>query len=177
MSLSSFENTLAAPTPSTQHDGPTLECSNDPGALLRIRARRTYSVSREELFAAWTRRNALDLWLRLRSRSRVMLAPQIGGAFRLELGEGPTIHVITGTVIDIRAGEQLSLSWTHHEKSDRTSVVQVSFRERNRRGEILLLHQGIENRREAAWLMKLWSNALARLDGYFAEGPALARSA
>ena len=176
MSLSSFENTLAVPA-STQPDGPTLEYSNDPSELPRIRAYRVYSISREELFAAWTRRNALDLWLRLRSRSRVMLAPHTGGSFRLELAEGPTIHVITGAVIDIRAGEHLSLSWTHHEKSDHASVVQVSFRERNRRSEILLLHAGIENRREAAWLMKLWSNALIRLGGYFADGAPLARSA
>jgi uncharacterized protein YndB with AHSA1/START domain len=175
MPLSSSETLPAAPT-SVSLDGPTLECSNDADRL-RIRARRVYETSREEIFAAWTRRDALDLWLRLRSRSRVILSPQIGGSFRLELAEGPTIHVITGAVIDYRAAEYLSLSWIHHEKSDRPSIVQVSFRERNGRGEIGLVHREIENRREAAWLMKLWSNALARLDSYFSDSAALARSA
>ena len=175
MPLSSSETLLAAPT-SGSLDGPTLECSTDADRL-RIRARRAYETSCEELFAAWTRRDALDLWLRLRSRSRVMLSPQIGGSFRLELAEGPTIHVITGAVIDYQPAEYLSLSWIHHEKSDRPSIVQVSFRERNGRGEIGLVHREIENRREAAWLMKLWSNALARLDTCFSGGAALARSA
>ena len=177
MSLSSFESSLAAPTTAGVEDGPTLEYSADPGQLLRIRARRIYGVSREELFAAWIRRDALSLWLRLRSRSRVILSPQIGGSFRLELAEGPTIHVITGSVIEHRASECLSLSWIRHERSDRPSIVQVSFRERSRRAEILLVHRDIENRREAAWLMKLWSNALTRLGAYFAEDAALARSA
>ena len=176
MTQSSSKTILATPTSALLEDGPTLECSTDADRL-RIRARRAYGRSAEELFAAWTRRDALDLWLRLRSRSRVMLAPQVGGSFRLELAEGPTIHVITGSVIDYHACEHLSLSWLHHEKSDRPSIVQVSFRQRNRVGEIVLVHSEIENRREAAWLMKLWSNALARLGSYFAEGALLARSA
>ena len=177
MPQSSSESTLAAPTPAAVEDGPTLEYSTIPGELPRIRARRTYGISREELFAAWTRRNALDLWLRLRSRSRVVLAPQVEGSFRLELAEGATIHVITGSVIEYRPSEYLSISWTRHEKSDRPSIVQVSFRERNRRGEIVLVHRAIESRREAAWLMKLWANALTRLGTYLADGAPLARSA
>jgi uncharacterized protein YndB with AHSA1/START domain len=176
MPLSSSEAIVTASLSDPLHNGPALEHSTD-SEQLRIRARRAYDVSREELFAAWTSRTALDLWLRLRSRSRVMLAPQVGGAFRLELAEGPTIHVITGLVIDIHPSEFLSLSWSHHAKSDQASIIEVSFRERNRRGEVLLLHREIESRREAAWLMKLWSNALARLGGYLAEGAPLARSA
>lgn len=176
MSLSSSESILP-PVPTALEDGPTLEYSTNPDDLLRIRARRNYGVSREDLFAAWTRRNALDLWLRLRSRSRVMFAHHVGGSFRLELADGPTIHVITGSVIDLRPSDYLSLAWVHHDKSDQPSIVQVSFRERNRRGEIVLVHREIENRREAAWLMKLWSNALGRLGNYFAEGAPLARSA
>ena len=176
MSRSSSENTLSTRTSVLPEDGPALEFSAD-GEGLRIRARRAYHVPCDALFAAWTRRDALDLWLRLRSRSRVMLAPHAGGSFRLELAEGPTIHVITGSVLDYRTSECLSLAWVHHEKSECPSIVQVSFRERNRLGEIVLVHREIENRREAAWLMKLWSNALARLGNYFVEGPLLARSA
>ena len=177
MTLSSSESTLTASTSAPLDDGPTLECSTDGSERLRIRARRTYCISREELFAAWTRRNALDLWLRLRSRSRVMLSPQVGGSFRLELAEGPTIHVITGSVIEIHPSEFLSLSWSHQSNSDRASIVQVWFREKNRRAEIVLLHREIDGRREAAWLMKVWSNALRRLESYFREGAPLARSA
>lgn len=182
MTLSSSEITHSAPAPTspttaTPELGPTLEYGNDPADTLRIRARRAYTVTQEELFAAWTRRDALDVWLRLRSRSRVMLAPQRGGAFRLELAEGPTIHLITGSVLDVRSPEYLSLSWVHHEKSDQPCLVEISFRERLHRGEISLLHRHIENRREAAWLMQLWSSALRRLGAHLGADSPLARSA
>jgi uncharacterized protein YndB with AHSA1/START domain len=173
----SSKTALPAPTHPTHQDGPILEFSSDPGERLRIRAHRTYPVSREELFGAWTQRNALDVWLRLRSRSRVMLAPQLGGPFRLELAEGPTIHVITGAVLDIRPSDSLTLSWVHHAKGDQASSIVVTFYEFNRRAQLSLLHRGIESRREAAWLMQLWLNALGRLGRYFSEGASLARSA
>ena len=177
MPQASSATTLAAPKPATSEDGPVLEFSSDSSETLRIRARRTYPVSREELFAAWTRRNALDVWLRLRSRSRVMLAPHVGGAFQLELAEGPTIHVITGAVLDIHPPDSLVLSWVHHAKGDHSSTITVTFQELNRRGHLSLLHRGIGSRREAAWLMHLWANALGRLGSYFTEGASLARSA
>ena len=177
MRQTSSESSLVAHSPSAP-DGPILECGGESGDnALRIHARRTFAVSREELFGAWTQRHALDTWLRLRSRSRVMLSPSMGGSLRLELSEGPTIHVITGVVVDVRPSEFLALSWVHQSNGDHTSSVSITFRERNRRGELTLLHSGIGNRREAAWLMHLWTKALGRLAGYFAETTPLARSA
>src|SRR5215218_3970351 len=102
MPLASFETPLESTTTRAFHDGPILECAppaTSPGQdaadpTLRIRAHRVYAASREELFASWTRRTAWDSWMRLRSRSRSTLSPFRGGAFRLELAEGPAIHVI-----------------------------------------------------------------------------------
>ena len=174
MTLQSSEPRQLPPAPHTPDDGPHLECQlspNDPASqTLRIRARRFYPVSRQELFAAWTRRTAWDSWMRLRARSRSTVAPYRGGTFRLELAEGPTIHVITGTVIDVRLAESLSLSWVHHGKSDYASTVDASFRERHRVAELSLVHGHIASRREAAWLMRLWATALDRLASYFEEG-------
>src|SRR5215207_8247647 len=106
MPLESVETPVAFATARTIDDGPVLECAPpgiDTGTHpLLIRAHRLYPVACEDLFATWMRRNAWDSWMRLRARSRSTLAPHQGGAFRLELAEGPTIHVITGAVNDIR---------------------------------------------------------------------------
>jgi uncharacterized protein YndB with AHSA1/START domain len=147
---------------------PLAADSTEP--TLRIRARRLYTVPRGDLYAAWTRRTAWESWMRLRARSRTTLSPRRGGDFRLELAEGATIHVITGSINDIRAGELLSLSWLHHTKSERSSMVDVTFRGRQGMTELTLAHSGITSRREAAWLMRLWSEALDRLASYLHDG-------
>jgi activator of Hsp90 ATPase-like protein len=88
MTLQSFETRRLPPTPYTLADGPVLVCA-PPGAergeLLRIRARRLLTTTPDELFAAWTRRAALESWLRLRARSRATVAAKPGASFRLEL--------------------------------------------------------------------------------------------
>jgi len=162
-----FETGSSLTAPGVE-DGPVLECSlrgspND--RLLRIRARRRYAASRDEVFAAWTSRLAWDSWMRLRARSRSSVAPYRGGAFRLELAEGPTISIVTGTFLELRAPESLTLGWQHH-GAEHGSIVDVSLRTRFERTELALTHSQISSRREAAWLMRLWTLALRRLDGY-----------
>ena len=163
----------AARSPHAQDVGPVLECS--PAATdasespLRIRAFRVYPVSRDEIFNAWTRRSSWDYWMRLRSRSRVALAPYRGGDFRIELAEGPTIHVITGVIDEIRPPESVSFTWTHHNTPDHGSLIDVTFRQRPDGAELKLVHWAIGSRREAAWLMRLWSIALGRLGSYLVD--------
>jgi uncharacterized protein YndB with AHSA1/START domain len=173
MPLQLSETRSPLPQSHALDDGPVLDCASLAGDpldhALRIRARRVYSSTREELFAAWTRRAAWESWMRLRARSRATLAPYRGGAFRLELAEGPTIQVITGAVLAMRAGEFLSLSWVHRDQSDRASTIDVSLRDRHGRTELTLVHRQIASRREAAWLMRLWATVLKRLESYLIE--------
>ena len=171
MPLSSSER---SPTSRPLDNGPVLECA-PPGAdpaeqTLRIRARRLYSVSQQQLFAAWTRRSSWDAWMRLRARSRTTMAPYRGGAFRLELADGATIHVISGMMIDIFPPESLSLSWAHHGMAQQASTIDLTFRDRAGRTELLVMHGNIASRREAAWLMRLWATVLDRLASYVEEG-------
>ena len=165
------------PVPPTAHpldDGPVLECAALAGEAgdqsLRIHARRVYPVTRDEVFAAWTRRTAWDSWMRLRARSRATLSPYRGGAFRLELAEGPTIHVITGMVNELRSPEFLSLGWVRQGRCDHASVIDVWIRDRHGLAEMTLIHGHIASRREASWLMRLWTTVLDRFGGYIAEG-------
>ena len=166
----SFEATLVSTMSRALDDGPLFECTppiaDDSGRGHRIRARRFYPVPPEAVFDAWTSRGAWDSWMRLRARARATIATTAGGAFRLDLAEGPTIHVITGTVAEIRPPELLSLAWTHHDTSDRPSSLQLSVREFRGITELSLVHAYIESRREASWLMRLWPRALDRLGDY-----------
>ena len=134
----------------------------------RIRARRLFDAPPCTLFDAWTTRAAWQSWMRLRARSRVSIVPCVGSAFRLEIAEGATIHVITGQVDGIRVPELLSLSWAHQERPGRSSTVDVCFLESGGVTELVLNHHHIESRREASWLMRLWSTVLDRLDSYVA---------
>ena len=122
----------------------------------------------DELFAAWTRRTAWESWLRLRARSRATLAANPGASFRLELAEGPTIHVITGTVREVQPDEFLSFTWVHENTNDHGSVIDVSFASYGDQTELELVHRGIASRREAAWLMRLWTAALGRFTSFAA---------
>ena len=167
MSLKSFETSL---TPFATDDGPLLERANHEsemaGQRLRIRARRVFPVSRHELFAAWTTRTAWESWFRLRARSRAIVTPYPGGAFRLELAEGPTIHVISGSAREIRLDEFVSFTWIHHDTNDYGSIVEIDFDQHGNQSALRLVHHSIASRREAAWLMRLWAAALDRLDRY-----------
>jgi uncharacterized protein YndB with AHSA1/START domain len=173
MPQQSSENRLAPSTSHALDDGPVFESVTavpDSGEQVhRIRARRYYLVSPDEVFAAWASRSAWESWMRLRARSRASLSPYPGGAFRLELAEGPTIHVITGEVLEARRPELLSMTWVHHGRSDRSSTVDLSIRARRGLTELVLVHSHIENRREASWLMRLWSAALLRLGPYLTD--------
>ena len=167
MPLESFET---SPTRFAIDDGPLLEHApheRETGEpRLRIRARRAFPVPRTRLFAAWTTRSAWESWLRLRARSRAVVTPYSGGAFRIELAEGPTIHVISGSAREIRVDELVSLTWIHHDANDYGSIVEVAFDQRHSQSELHLVHHSIASRREAAWLMRLWAAALDRLECY-----------
>jgi len=165
MPLQSFET---SPSSVATHNGPLLEYAPRERDMaeqcLRIRARRVFSASRNDLFAAWTGRNAWESWLGFRTRSRAVVTSYSGGAFRLELAEGPIIHVITGAAREIRVGELASFTWIHHDTGDHWSTIDVAFGQRRDQSELRLVHHSIASRREAAWLMRLWVAALDRLD-------------
>lgn len=178
MPLHAFETRTSVTAAPAVEEGPILECSppvaESTAQGLRIRARRLYSASRDEIFAAWTSRIAWDGWMRLRARSRALVAAYPGGAFRLEIAEGPTIHVVTGTFVEVDPPGHLKLTWQRHSASDAPSTVDVTIRSRLDRTELTMTHTHIGSRREAAWLMRLWARVLRRLGEYLAEPDVLA---
>lgn len=175
MTLESFESSTTA---FAINERPMLQCA-PPGTIaadqdIRILARRVFPATRDDLFAAWTGRSGWESWLRLRAKSRAVVAPCPDGVFRLQLAEGPRIHVITGTVREVRVHEFVSFTWVHHGTSDHASILDVAFSDRRDQSELWLVHRSIASRREAAWLMRLWASALDRL-GCLVAGEAMSR--
>ena len=176
MAQQSFESPLSTTAAPATEMGPILECSPQSAdtarPALRVRARRFYVASAADVFAAWTNRMAWENWMRLRARSRAAIAPYAGGAFRLELAEGPTIHVVTGIFVEYRAPDRLKLVWQHHNAADEPSTIDVAIGPRLDGTELTFTHTDIGSRREAAWLMRLWTVVFRRLDDYLAGSSA-----
>ena len=148
---------------------PTLD-ADEHGS--RIRARRVFAAAPEDVFMAWTNAAAWEVWMRLRSKSRATMAPCEGGAFRLEVAEGAHIHVITGDVTELGV-ERFSLTWCHHETSERSSLVSVTILESGHGSMMTFVHDHIASRREASWLMRFWSTAHQRLAEFVSNRPVL----
>lgn len=143
------------------------ETTPDPATnALRVHLRRIIPAARGAVFAACTDRAAWNEWMRLRARARATLAPHAGGAFRLELAEGPRIHLITGVVREVRFGEAIELSWLHQDVSSEPSLVELTFRSVTAGTEVTLTHSRIVSRRHAAWLARTWATMLDRLRAY-----------
>ena len=171
-SASRLPSTAADHRPALEGTLPGADCAPHD---LRIRAQRRFDTTPDLLFAAWTHRTAWESWLRLRARSRATLSAHQGGAFRLELAEGPTIHVITGAILEARFAESLSLSWIQDGAADRVSTVELTFRPTDDATTLSLLHRSIASRRHAAWLLRLWTSALDRLEQYLTDAEPVTR--
>ena len=151
-----------APDTGPTENGPLLE-STTLGS--RIRANRFFGAPPDDVLSAWTSAAAWESWMRLRSKSRAVLTESPDAAFRLEVAEGSLIHVITGE-LGRRTDGRLSLSWFHHGVSERASTISVMVSEDSGGTVLSFLHERIASRREASWLMRFWSTALRRLDGF-----------
>jgi uncharacterized protein YndB with AHSA1/START domain len=160
---------------------PALACTREPqpaaeaagarepvGWPLAVRVRRTYEAPRDVVFAAWMSRQAWSTWMQLRARSRATVAARVGGAYRLEIADGPIIHVITGTIEELRPEERLALTWLHHDMANEPSLVEVSLRSVAGGTELALVHRRITARRQLAWTRSAWERMLERLAKYLA---------
>ena len=149
---------------------PTPRLSDEPIAIvaspLSVRVRRLYDASCGAVFDAWMSRDAWSAWMQLRGRSRATLAPHVGGGFRLEVSDGPVIHVITGAVDELQPPHRLVLSWLHHDPGAGPSTVTVAIRPLGRTTELSLVHDRLTSRRHVAWSQRAWDRMLQRLGAY-----------
>jgi hypothetical protein len=75
---------------------------------------------------------------------------------------------VTGVFVEFNAPDHLRLTWQHQNATDDASTIDVSIRSRPGGTEMTVTHANIGSRREAAWLMRLWTTVLRRLEAYLA---------
>ncbi len=136
--------------------------------ITRLTVRRTFEASREQVFRAWTQREALRQWFRLGGRDVIIstLDVQVGGSFRFDVTDGS--QTLVGTYLEIVRPEKLVFTWSSAATSDRETVVTVEFIERGLVTQVVLTHERLSSKdiwslHHAGWhalLDQLASNSL-----------------
>jgi len=138
-----------------------------------LRLSRSFKVSRDRLFHAWTNPDELKKWWQLGHGWKLTVAEvdlKVGGRYRIGLTstEGNVKHDVTGVFQEVRVPERLVYSWTVEDprSGGEESMVTVEFHDKGGSTELVLRHEklgGKDSRQSTydGWLMVL--DGLARL--------------
>jgi uncharacterized protein YndB with AHSA1/START domain len=104
--------------------------------------RRAFKASRERVFRAWIKPEALERWLRPKGMSVTVrsLDARVGGSFCFDLENGGSI---VGTYLQIVPPEKLVFTWSSEATPDRETVVTLDFLDQGPVTEVVLTHEGL----------------------------------
>ena len=110
-----------------------------------LEVRRTFAATRQRVFDAWTRPEALKLW----AAPGAMTAPiaevdlRVGGSYRIHMrAPDGKEHRVLGEYREVDPPRRLVYTWTWETNPDVTdSVVTVEFHERGTSTEVVLRHE------------------------------------
>ncbi len=140
-----------------------------------LRISRTYPARREEVFRAWTDKEALSRWFAPSAEFETkvpLLELKPGGRFRIEMRQGEVNHVVVGRYREVRPPEKLVYTWKWETDPDRgteDTIVTVEFLDRGRSTELVLTHErfvSVEIRDEHS---KGWNGCLEQLGRFLSE--------
>ena len=139
--------------PPTPHNGTTLVLH------------RTFSASRQRVFRAWIKPEALESWLRPGGRSITVSAldARVGGSFRFDLENG---NSIVGTYLQIIPPEKLVFTWSSEAIQGKETIVTLDFLDQGSLTEVVLTHERLTTPELRAMLGSGWQsllNALAEM--------------
>lgn len=135
--------------------------------------RRTISVPREEVFAAWLDPPSLATWMCPgAARSSAQVDPKVGGAFRVVMDHADEQVEHTGTYLAIEPPARLSFTWISPYTDTLPSVVTVEFHTRGDGTEVVLTHERLPARHVEAH-RKGWSEILGKLEEALRKRPYL----
>ena len=135
---------------------------------LKLQVKRHIKASRAELFDAWTRPELMKKWYTPGPMTVITATSdlRIGGAYRVEMQEGPeTIYVATGIYKQIVPNQLLSFTWEPDWMTgpDHQTIVTVEFNEADGGTEVLLTHEGFATAETAGKHDQGWQGCLANL--------------
>ena len=134
---------------------------------LTLQVARTFEVSREQVFAAWTDPESVRRWFGPRefSNASADLDVRVGGAYRIAMRspDGETFYVV-GTYREVSPPERLVFSWGWEGSPDTPeSTVTVEFFERGGGTEVVLTHVGLADATSRDNHQEGWEGTLERL--------------
>lgn len=135
----------------------------------RLRLRRVFEATREEVFAAWTDPDELRrrFYPPGGSCAKAEIELRVGGRYRLEMRPpiGPTAYIV-GSFLEVDPPKRLvyTLDWEKllFPRAAET-VVTVEFHERGRATEVVITHEGLRRGPHRAFHRMGWRRSLRRL--------------
>jgi uncharacterized protein YndB with AHSA1/START domain len=137
--------------------------------------RRTFPASRQRVFRAWIKPEALEYWLRPRGMGMVVstLDARVGGSFRFDLENGSSI---VGTYLQIVPPEKLVFTWAGEAIQGRETLVTLDFLDRGSITEVVLTHERLNTPEMHVLFGSGWQSLLDALAGLLSS-PALTEEA
>ena len=141
-----------------------------------LTVRRTFPVSRETLFHAWTDPEQLVKWFGPTPEHSIEVRKydlRVGGKYELAFSKGgePARDVVTGEFHEIERPERLSYSWvwlSPNENADVDTLVTVEFLEQGDQTELVLTHTRFADDEMRGHHEQGWSGCLDSLAAYLA---------
>lgn len=132
--------------------------------------RRTYPVSREKVWRAWTDPQALIRWFGPGDTGEVSLAEvdlRVGGRYRIEFStlDGEK-HGVSGVYKQVVENEKLVFSWAWQSTPERESLVTVMLKPDGNGTELNFRHEQFFDEDAMQGHKRGWTGALVRLESF-----------
>lgn len=129
----------------------------------RLILRRRFQAPREQVFRAWTRREALQQWFRPLGRPVTVskLEAWAGGSFSFDLADGS--NSAHGTYLEVVRPARLVFTWSFTSTQDMDTVVTVEFLEHGSTTEVILTHERLNNEEMRSRHQVGWQSLLEHL--------------
>lgn len=140
----------------------------DTQAPVAVEVRRTFAASRQRVFEAWTRPEALKRWAAPGPMETpvVEVDLRVGGRYRIHMrGPDGKEHRVVGVYREVDPPRRLVYTWTWETNPEVTdSVVTVEFHDRGEATEVVLRHGGLPSEDSRRRHTEGWIGCLAKLD-------------
>lgn len=164
----------------SQH--PSTSSSDQPGleeapgnteSNFTLHMKRTFDVSRQHLFRAWTQPEALQQWFHPSEQLTTLAENELraGGDYRIEMRHPDgTTHCVTGLYREIKAPDRLVFSWQWQGTDEEVTRVALTFHEVGaNRTELELIHDEFLSKKERDSHEEGWSGTLEQLTAYLGK--------
>ena len=137
-------------------------------AGMKLKIERTYEAPAEAVFNAWTSEEVMRRWFHGEHHwdtPRAEVDLRLGGKVRVVMRnpESGEEHGGGGHYTEIDPPRRLAFTWTWDRESDRETLIELDFEERDGATRVTLTHSGLRDQETVTSHEGGWSNALDNL--------------